>query len=248
MRITLKASEVAAIIGRNPYKPPNEVRDELWKKYWPGTFKGKTKNDKAYEALSASEDAREALNAARAVHTKSSDEAESVFVKAKKKIESDEKLTATQKSEVTEFIRSQVYTGHGTRSEDKTSDKVENDEGVRLVRDNSFYSLDVCEIDGNAFQVVGKIDRIEEKPDGSKTLVEIKNRTKRFFNVVPDYEYIQIQTYLQMLNLEKARLVQQFNSEVRSHAIVRNDSFWFDEVMPLLDEFCRDLSSSASDE
>jgi 1,2-phenylacetyl-CoA epoxidase PaaB subunit len=248
MRITLKASEVAAIIGRNPYKPPNEVRDELWKKYWPGTFKGKTKNDKAYEALSASEDAREALNSARAVHTKSSDEAESVFVKAKAKIEADEKLTTTQKAEVTDFIRSQVYTGHGTRSEDKTSDKVENDEGVRLVRDNSFYSLDVCEIDGNAFQVVGKIDRIEEKPDGSKTLVEIKNRTKRFFSVVPDYEYIQIQTYLQMLNLEKARLVQQFNSEVRSHAIARNDSFWFDEVMPLLDEFCRDLNSSASDE
>ena len=248
MRVTLKASEVAAIIGRNPYKPPNEVRDELWKKYWPGTFKGKTKTDKAYDALSASEDAREALNSARAVHTKSSDEAESVFVKAKAKIEADEKLTATQKSEVTEFIRSQVYTGHGTRSEDKTSDKVENDEGVRLVRDNSFYSLDVCEVDGNAFQVVGKIDRIEEKPDGSKTLVEIKNRTKRFFSVVPDYEYIQIQTYLQMLNLEKARLVQQFNSEVRSHAIARNDSFWFDEVMPLLDEFCRDLNSSASDE
>ena len=248
MRVTLKASEVAAIIGRNPYKPPNEVRDALWKKYWPGTFKGKTKTDKAYDALSASEDAREALNSARAVHTKSSDEAESVFVKAKAKIEADEKLTATQKSEVTEFIRSQVYTGHGTRSEDKTSDKVENDEGVRLVRDNSFYSLDVCEIDGNAFQVVGKIDRIEEKPDGSKTLVEIKNRTKRFFSVVPDYEYIQIQTYLQMLNLEKARLVQQFNSEVRSHAIARNDSFWFDEVMPLLDEFCRDLNSSASDE
>ena len=248
MRVTLKASEVAAIIGRNPYKPPNEVRDELWKKYWPGTFKGKTKTDKAYDALSASEDAREALNSARAVHTKSSDEAESVFVKAKAKIEADEKLTATQKSEVTEFIRSQVYTGHGTRSEDKTSDKVENDEGVRLVRDDSFYNLDVCEIDGNSFRIVGKIDRIEEKPDGSKTLVEIKNRTKRFFSVVPDYEYIQIQTYLQMLNLEKARLVQQFNSEVRSHAIARNDSFWFDEVMPLLDEFCRDLNSSASDE
>ena len=248
MRITLKASEVAAIIGRNPYKPPNEVRDELWKKYWPETFKGKTKNDRAYEALSASEHAREALNSARAVHTKSSDEAESVFVKAKKKIEADEILTTTQKAEVTEFIRSQVYTGHGTRSEDKTSDKVENDEGVRLVRDDSFYSLDVCEVNGNSFRIVGKIDRIEEKPDGSKTLVEIKNRTKRFFSVVPDYEYIQIQTYLQMLNLEKARLVQQFNSEVRSHAIARNDSFWFDEVMPLLDEFCRNLSSSASDE
>ena len=248
MRVTLKASEVAAIIGRNPYKPPNEVRDELWKKYWPGTFKGKTKNDRAYEALSASEDAREALNSARAVHTKSSDEAESVFVKAKAKIEADENLTTTQKTEVTDFIRSQVYTGHGTRSEDKTSDKVEKDEGVRLIRDDSFYNLDVCEIDGNSFRIVGKIDRIEEKPDGSKTLVEIKNRTKRFFNVVPDYEYIQIQTYLQMLNLEKARLVQQFNSEVRSHAIARNDSFWFDEVMPLLDEFCRDLSSLASDE
>ena len=240
-RIVLKASEIAAIIGRNPYKPSDEVRDEMWKRYWPDTFTGQTKVDKAWTALRASDEAIKVLENAAAVKTKSSDEAEAVFVQARSKIETDEKLTEDQKVDVIEHIRSKVYTGHGTRSEDKTSDKVSNDEGVKLVKDNSFYNLPICEIENYKFQIVGKIDRIEERPDGSKILVEIKNRTKRLFRNVPDYEYIQVQTYLQMLNLERARLVEQFNSQVVSHDIERDDVFWSQEVMPVLENFCHVL-------
>ena len=240
-RIVLKASEVAAIIGRNPYKPSDEIRDEMWKRYWPDTFTGQTKVDKAWTALRTSSQAIKVLEDAAAVKTKSSDEAEAVFVQARTKIENDEKLTDAQKVDVIEHIRSKVYTGHGTRSEDKTSDKVAIDEGVKLVKDNCFYNLPVCEIENYKFQIVGKIDRIEERPDGSKVLVEIKNRTKRLFRKVPDYEYVQVQTYLQMLNLERARLVEQFNSQVASHDIERDDVFWSQEVMPVLEDFCRVL-------
>ena len=243
-RIVLKASEVAAIIGRNQYKPRQDVLNEMWKKYSPSTFKGLTKKDKAYVALSVSENAREALNSARAVHTKSSDEVESVFVKAKAKIESDEKLSTTQKAEVTDFIRSQIYTGHGTRSEDKTADKVVADTGVRLERDDSFYTFPVCQLDDNNFVIVGKIDRIEVGPDGSRTLVEIKNRTNRLFKRVVDYENIQIQVYLQLLGLVRARLVEQYNSQVASHDVDRDDELWANEILPKLNEFCMELHES----
>lgn len=243
-RIVLKASDVAAIIGRHRYKPRSEVFDELWKKYSPSTFTGKTKKDKAYVALSVSENAREALNSARAVHTKSSDEVETVFVKAKAKIEADEKLSTTQKAEVTDFIRSQIYTGHGTRSEDKTADKVVADTGVRLERDDAFYTIPVCQLDDNNFVIVGKVDRIEVGPDGSRTLVEIKNRTNRLFKQVVEYEYIQVQVYLKMLGLVHARLVEQYNSQVLSHNVELDEEMWTNEIMPGLEAFCKELNES----
>jgi hypothetical protein len=237
-RIIIKASEVAAVIGKNPYKKPEEVRDELWKKYAPDTFTGETKTDRAEKALGASLLAQKVLAESVVVHAKSSDEVTQIFEKARVQIQSDASLTQTLKAEVTEHIRSKVYTTHGIRSEDKTSDKVEVDEKIKLIRDDSFYKLNIWE----NFQIVGRIDRIEEKANGSRVLVEIKNRTRRLFQKVPDYEYIQIQTYLQMLKLDHARHVEQFNSQVNSTEITRDDEFWEREVLPALVEFCKDFS------
>jgi hypothetical protein len=242
MRVVLKASNVAAMIGRHRYKPRSEVLDELWKKYAPDTFTGKTKNDKAEEALAFSTGAQEILKQARQVNTENSDHVQTIFSEASAKINFDTKLNHEQKVDVIEHLRSQIYTSHGTRSEDKTSDKVESDEKVRLVRDDKFYQFEVCTLGNTKYVVMGKIDRIEEKPDGSKVLVEIKNRTNRLFNSVPEYEFIQIQVYLQMLGLIHARLVEQYNNQVKSHDVTRDEELWDNEIIPKLKEFCEELN------
>lgn len=242
MKITLKASEVAAILGRNQYKPRKEVLDELWKKYSPDTFTGKTKKDRAFEALRASPDAREVLDCVSKIKAKDSTEVQNIVANVRKHIDADANLSAEQKAEVISHITSTVYTSHGTRSEDKTSDKVETDTGAKLIRDNSFYNLDVAEIRGHKFVVCGKIDRIEERPDGSRVLVEIKNRTNRLFRRVVDYEMIQVQVYLQMLGLVHARLVEQYNNQVLSHDIDRDEEFWANVAVPGLTAFCEELA------
>jgi hypothetical protein len=155
-------------------------------------------------------------------------------------------LNPEQKAEVISHITSNVYTSHGTRSEDLTSNKVQEDEKVRLVRDNSFYYLDVCTIDDVKFAICGKIDRIEERPDGTRVLVEIKNRTNRLFRRVVEYEFIQVQVYLQMLGLVHARLVEQYNNQVLSHDIARDEETWTNELLPGLVKFCEELYTSAS--
>ena len=242
-RVIIKASDVAACVGRHQYKARSEVLNEIWKKNWPETFKGLTKTDKAQEILQISTEAQQVLSAAVRVKARDSSEVQSVFEKAKEAINSDPKLNTTQKAEVIEHVRSQVYTTHGTRSEDKTSDKVTKDTGARLVRDDAFYNLDVCTLGQTKFVVCGKIDRIEEKEDGSRVLVEIKNRTNRLFRRVVDYEFIQIQVYLQMLGLVRARLVEQYNSQVLSHDVERDEEMWKNEVMPALQAFCVQLHS-----
>jgi len=242
-RVVLKASNVAAMVGRHRYKPRIEVLDELVKKYAPEKVTGKTKEDKATEALAVSSTAQEVLESALNIKAENSTQVQRVFKEARERINFDPKLNNEQKAEVIEHLRSKVYTTHGTRSEDKTSDKVETEEGARFVRDESFYRLEVCKLGETQYVIMGRVDRIEERPDGSKVLVEIKNRTNRLFNSVPEYEFIQIQVYLQMLGLVHARLVEQYNNQVKSHDVDRDEETWTNELLPELVKFCEELHS-----
>jgi hypothetical protein len=242
-RIVLKASDVAAILGRNQYKPRQDVLNDLWKKYAPQTFTGKTKKDRAEEALSVSTEAQAVLATAVSTKAKDSFEVQKIFSEALEKVNSDAKLSVTQKAEVAEHLRSRVYTTHGTRSEDKTAEKVTVQENVKWVKDNSFYNYEVCQLGDRKFVVTGKIDRIEERPDGSRVLVEIKNRTNRLFRKVVEYEMIQVQMYLQMLGLVHAKLVEQYNTQVMSHDITRDEELWSNIIVPGLEEFCQELNN-----
>ena len=240
-RIVLRASDVAAMIGRHKYKTREEVFNEYWKKYSPETFTGQTQRDRATIALRASPAAQEVLSHVSQLRPKDSTEVQNIVANVRKQINSDQNLTPEQKAEVISHITSNVYTAHGTRTEDRTAEKVEADTGKVLYRDNSFYNLDVCEIGNHKFVICGKIDRIEETQDGQKILVEIKNRTNRLFRRVVEYEFIQVQVYLQMLGLVHARLVEQYNNQVQTHLVDRDEETWVNEVIPELRRFCSEL-------
>lgn len=244
-RVVIRASDVAACIGLNPYKPASEVRDEIWKKNWPDSFTGKTKQDLAYAALNRSLESREILNEAIMFNARDSEEAHLNFEKAKAKVESDELLTAADRSKIIEHIRSRCYTSHGTRSEDKTAVKVAEDTGATLVRDNAFYNLTLLEMPDVHFVITGKVDRIEVGSDGSRTLIEIKNRTRGFFRSLREYENVQIQVYLQMLGLHKAKLIEQYNSATNTIEVSRDEEMWDNVIWPGVKEFARGLYSSA---
>lgn len=244
-RVVIKASDVAAVIGLNPYKPASEVRDELWKKNWPDTFNGQTKRDLADEALGRSAASRKVLVDALAVRASNSTEAQSNFEAARAKIEADATLTADDRSKIVEHLRSKCYTTHGTRSEDKTAVKVEADTGATLVKDNAFYNLTVLEMADVQFVITGKVDRIEVGADGSRTLVEIKNRTRGFFRSLREYENVQVQVYLQMLGLTKAKLIEQYNSATNTIEVSRDEELWDNVIWPGVKEFARGLYSSA---
>lgn len=237
-RIIIKASDVAAIIGQNRFKPCEDVFNEMWKKYSPQNFNSKTKLDVAKESMNKSDTAAQVVEAARAVKAKNSTEAQETFKEAELKIKSDPKLSATDKKNVIEHLKSQVYTVHGTRNEDQTADKT----GLQLKKDNTFYSLYIATHDDRDYVVTGRIDRIETLPDGSQILVEIKNRTNKLFRKVYPSEYVQVQVYLDMLNLEKAKLIEQYNDEINVMEVNRDKQFFEKEVVPKLEDFCFQLS------
>ena len=132
-RVTIRASDVAACVGRHQYKAREDVLNEMWKKYWPDTFTGQTQRDRANIAMRASPLAREVMDCVSKIEPKDSTEVQNIIANVRKHINSDTNLSTEQKAEVISHITSNVYTSHGTRSEDKTSDKVEVEEKVRLL-------------------------------------------------------------------------------------------------------------------
>ena len=234
-RVVIKASEVAACMGLNNYRRPAEVLDDLWKKVSPDTFKGQTRDEANLEALAKSEEAQATLKAALAETPESSDEVQTILKRVQELVANDSKLSPQQKSQVNDHMRKMIYTTHGINSEDKTADLDE----AELLTDDTFYKWTIAIIEGTEYQVVGRIDRYQKKDDGTKVLVEIKNRTKALFNKVRDYEFVQVQTYLHMMNLQDARLIEQFNNERRSYDITRDQEYWKSEVVPKMENFCK---------
>jgi DNA polymerase III epsilon subunit-like protein len=244
-KVIIGASSVASAIGKSQFKKQPELISELWKKYSPQTFKGQTLEEEALLVLNSMETTKKILTEAENFKSNTSDDVKQETRKLFHQIEHSG-LLPQDMVKAKEHIRKTLSTNHGTRNEGKTAklDKL----AAKLVEDDTFYHYDICEIEGTLYQVVGRVDRIQNNEDGSRILVEIKNRANGFFNRVRDYEEIQCQTYMQMMNgIEYCRLVETYNGESKSYLIQRNDEMWVQEIVPKLQNFCEHFHSMLSE-
>jgi DNA polymerase III epsilon subunit-like protein len=240
-KVIIGASSVASAIGCGFKKQP-ELIEELWKKYSPQTFEGKTKEDKALEILMWNTSTKKILEDAENFKSENSAEVAQKTRAVYHQIEHSG-LSAEDMVIAKDHLRKTLYTNHGTRNEYKTADA----DKAKLMEDDTFYTYDICTIEGTLYQIVGRIDRLQMNEDGSRTLVEIKNRAKGLFNRVRDYEEVQCQTYLQMLgDIKYCRLVEQFNDERKGYLIEKNDEKWRDDIVPKLQNFCELFHSNLS--
>ena len=242
-KVIIGASSVASAIGCGFKKQP-ELIEELWKRYSPQTFEGKTKEEKALEILMWNTSTKKILEDAENFKSENSADVAQKTRAVYHQIEHSG-LSAEDMVIAKDHLRKTLYTNHGTRNEYKTADA----DRAKLVEDDTFYTHDICTIEGTLYQIVGRIDRLQMNEDGSRTLVEIKNRAKGLFNRVRDYEEVQCQTYLQMLgDIKYCRLVEQFNDERKGYLIEKNDEKWKDDIVPKLQNFCELFHSMLSEE
>jgi DNA polymerase III epsilon subunit-like protein len=240
-KVIIGASSVATAIGLG-FKKPVELIEELWKKYSPSTFGGQTKEDAALEVLNATPESKQILSDAKSFKSEMSTDVEQKMRALYHRVERSG-MQPKDMIVAKDHIRKTLYTNHGTKNEHKTADA----DKAKLVEDDTFYKLDICTIEGTLYQIVGRVDRIQLNEDGSRTLVEIKNRANRLFGRVRDYEEIQCQTYLQMLgDIGYCRLIEQYNDERKSYLVQRDDEKWKMTVMPKLQDFCELFHSMLS--
>jgi hypothetical protein len=152
-------------------------------------------------------------------------------------------LNADDRKLVSKYAQARAHTNFGTHNEATTAAT-----GSNWAVDNNNYVRNILKVEAEGkkdiqFRIVGRVDRIETREDGTKVLIEIKNRTRRLFAKTPDYEYIQVQVYLELLGLENGRLVQQHNNSISEEEIKRSQDFWKDEILPKLTSFCLNFAS-----
>ena len=240
-KVVLKASEVASMIDKNRFKKPDEVMMNLWCKYSPQTFKGKTKEQLALEAIADSPIASGLLDDAQRFRSIDSSSVEQKARAITNQLISRSGLEDTKLDAAKEYIRKILYTNHGIRHEDKTA---EIDPNMKV--DETFYRYDVCTVEGTRYEIVGRIDRLVSNEDGSLTIVEIKNRANYLFKTVRDYEELQCQTYMEMLNIDTCKLIEQYNDQMCTHLIQRKKEEWDSVVLPKLKNFCEHFHSLLS--
>ncbi len=161
--VSIPASDVAAVVGRNQYKAPSEVFNVLWKRYSPITFTGVTKIDEQLEAFNRCGQEEKALMIQAATHVaKDAADATTQLENAINIVNNSTSISDEEKAKVIELVRMQVSTGHGTRTEDKVVDKVSEETGVVFRRDTELYSFPLCTVGDTEYIVRGKIDRLVE--------------------------------------------------------------------------------------
>lgn len=149
-------------------------------------------------------------------------------------------------SVVDDAIRKSTYTSYGNSQESNVFDYVRGTLKIDVVEDPSFYKVRVGtivnEFGSFPWFIGGKIDGITRD---RKTVVEIKNRVNRLFRTIPDYEAVQIQMYMELLNIDKAILVECLKTKescvVDEHVNVisvnRDVEKWEKEILPRLEGF-----------
>ena len=97
----------------------------------------------------------------------------------------------------------------------------------------------------NVWCIGGKIDGIFTNPDGTKTVLEIKNRVNGLFKKLRDYEKVQCFAYMFMLNQKCVHLAECYKkkdgSEMNIIPIEWDDGFWFKQVITPVSEFVDDF-------
>ena len=285
--ITINASEIAALVGKNPYKDPEEAIQDLLNRNV-----HKTPDTETQRTLEICKDDKDAQRlhqemVARARHTKSSEEAARVKTEYHQKIEGVEKSRVAQigqehdqsvkkideefekktreactrgqkiqvqaeKADAIIEVQSQVMkkthevqsqmthmknvgtrktnTSFGTRHEGDVGEMYHKQTGLRIEKDNARKFWEFMP----GFGIVGRFDGFNEEG----TLVEIKNRMRRLFGTVVEYEKVQVHVYMAMSRKTQAQLVERYQDQIMVHEVEFDQQF-MDGVLDELKDICK---------
>lgn len=136
-------------------------------------------------------------------------------------------ISDENKKKIKKISESFMNKTYGTHKEDSAIDIFKKKYDVELDTSQKFYSKSLIEtLDGEWF-VCGKIDGLYENTENPEKsyIVEVKNRTKCFFNRLRDYEKTQIQLYMWMSDLHLVKLVEKLGKEIRITAVYRDEEY-----------------------
>ena len=121
-------------------------------------------------------------------------------------------------------VKQDLRMKRGKIKEDNNLDKTEKKSNIKITSRNSeMYERDIyVDPEGKYIIIIrGKIDGMNDE-----YVVETKNRTKRLFNMIPDYEKVQLNAYMFMTDKEKAIHIECYNEQQNQTEYGFDKLFW----------------------
>lgn len=265
------ASKIGAILGRFGEKQRNTEYVELWQRHSPSTLRSALQRRReSRDELSAAPSLHTVLTLPSAVTNISvpaplqsliAEPCASVEQVAERKVqvraELDQamptlmaSLGATASPTLAQAIKAQLVddcdralnTRFGTEHENPSVRRFEKLFDKQVLLNQSLHTKFFSE-GGDMICLMGRIDG--ELEDG--TVVEIKNRMHRLFHSVRDYEMMQVQTYLEILDRDRAILFETHGEQSDWHEIERDTEWWREKVLKPLLRVQDDLTDLFSD-
>ena len=221
--IVIYASELAACIGMNKYRPVSQVARKVWCRSDPeGYMKALLRND-----TSEPEPIKDTLEKLKLTEKVNSivNQIQIVTPEIQTLAQSHETDLSSQGVSVSD-LTSHVLTERGKNSEESSLNRLEKTINMKInERNDKFYkrTLSYAESsDDRKYVLGGKVDGITE--DGH--LVEIKNRQYRIFPELPIYEKVQIHAYMFLTGIVKCKYVQSFKGKDVQEIVEFDEKFW----------------------
>ena len=247
MKILLYSSNLAAFIGRNHYLPASRIFNQLYERYFPDQLKKMGLIEKLGSAnvgdkgiimeiskkLEGNTDLKEKLDKICRANLSSkkmkTDKDGLVGV-----IMEDKTLTKDEKETLKTAMDGYTSKKFGTIREGNALDIYKKaHKGEKVITGLDSKSKRLFDEGGVEMWVISKVDAMND--DG--VIIEIKNRMYKLFNEIREYEWLQVQTYLDVYDLEHAVLVEYLNDEggdednMKVNKIERDHKFWNDVVL-----------------
>jgi hypothetical protein len=135
-------------------------------------------------------------------------------------------------------VKQDLRMKRGNIKEDNNLNKTEKKCNIVITSRNSQMYEKLLYTDPNGlFQVIlrGKVDGMNDE-----YVVETKNRTKRLFHTIPDYEKVQLNAYMFMTGKEKSLHIECYNEEQNQTEYEYDKLFWdgcLDSVIQFTNEY-----------
>ena len=215
MRIKVNASNVASLIGKNPFKNQQDALNEVL-----------LDNGLMQEDVEATELIEEIQSICKAetdlvCQSKTSSELEAnIRVYEQKVKEITQAKGESDTSPVVLHALSMAVKERGTRIEEQSTNKLETSSGVPIHSRNA--SCYVHCIPGSSIVIAGRTDGLQ----GEDTVIETKTR-RRFWKSPPEYDLIQLRCYMKLTNRKVGMLNECFpDGSNRVTKIEWSDSLW----------------------
>ena len=240
-RIVIVASELSIITGHNKYENIQKAidsvlnRSNIVKKYIP-----KSKIEESLISLSE-KDLLTIKNELKLENNASLKQVENVIKKQVLSKSLNEKITEEQsKLKADEVLKTMptlnkclegsvkqdLRMKRGNIKEDNNLNKTQIKRNIVIdSRNSKMYEKELYCDPERKFNIVlrGKIDGMNDE-----YVVETKNRTKRLFNMIPDYEKVQLNAYMFMTGKEKSLHIECYNEDQNSVEYDFDKLFWED--------------------